>query len=109
MKITRYREEYADSVIKDNEKRNSTSVIDFSYREHISSIIDNNYASKEKVDGLIMNSDNNNFVYVNPNTNMISQVKLSEKDNIIGSEFEVFDNIKKKYLSINTSKKKILI
>lgn len=107
--MTGYREEYADSVIKDNEKRNSTSVIDFSYREHISSIIDNNYASKEKVDGLIMNSDNNNFVYVNPNTNMISQVKLSEKDNIIGSEFEVFDNIKKKYLSINASKKKILI
>lgn len=103
-----YKEEYADSVIKENEKRNSTSVIDSACRKNISSIIDNDYISKEKVDGLIMYSDDkNNFVYVNPNTNMISKVKFSEKnkDNIIEYEFKIFDNIDKKDLSINASNK----
>lgn len=103
-----YKEEYADSVIKENEKRNSTSVIDSACRKNISSIIDNDYVSKEKVDGLIVYSDDkNNFVYVDPNTNMISKVKFSEKnkDNIIEYEFKTFDNIDKKDLSINASNK----
>ncbi|CEO08578.1 hypothetical protein [Paraclostridium sordellii] len=38
-----------------------------------------------------MYSDNNNLGYVNPNTNMISKVKLLEKDDVIGCEFEAFD------------------
>lgn len=106
-KWTGYKEGLADSIIKDNEKRNSTSLIDYAYKKNISSIIDNDYVSKEKVDGLIRYSDDkNNFVYVDPNTNMISKVKFSqEKDNMIEYEFKFFDNISKRDLSINASNK----
>lgn len=101
-----YKEVLSDSVMKENTKFFNTSIIDNICKEYIALMLDNNYISREKVDELITYSDNNNnIIYVNPKTSMITKVEFKENDNIVGYEFEILDKLKEEDLNISAKNK----
>lgn len=101
-----YKEVLSDPVMKENTKFLNTSIIDNICKEYIALMLDNNYISREKVNELIKYSDNNNnTIYVNPKTSMITKVEFEENDNIVGCEFEILDKLKEEDLNISAKNK----